>query len=334
MRNRNRYRRAITHTVTRDEIPTEEVTRLINAAADLFDAESALLNLDTELRIVGDIHGNVDCLLQIFGMAGRPPDQTYLFLGDDVDRGDCSCEVLILLYSLKVIFPAHVFLLRANHESMTVSATHGFRDECVQKFSAKTHAKFMGSFDSLPVAAVANGWFCVHGGIAKSAMDRDALNSIKKVDFIEENETVSDLLWSDPSCECDAFAKSPRFRGHLFGEAAAVEFLRNCALRGVIHAHQFCEGGYSWPLGDAVPVLTVFSSANYCGLGNDAAIAALDRDGRETIVAVPAPDRGEHRRRVVRPAWMFDDPVWVLPIPLFDSDALADSLALEINDSD
>lgn len=42
-------------------------------------------------------------LLKILEVGGTVETSKYLFLGDFVDRGSFSIEVLILLYSLKVI---------------------------------------------------------------------------------------------------------------------------------------------------------------------------------------------------------------------------------------
>jgi len=43
------------------------------------------------------------------------PQPLYVFNGDFVDRGDYSCEVLILILLLKLCWPEHVLLNRGNH---------------------------------------------------------------------------------------------------------------------------------------------------------------------------------------------------------------------------
>lgn len=54
------------------------------------------------------------------------PGVHYVFLGDYVDRGDKSIEVALLLMSLKLLCPAHVTLLRGNHELADTNAVYGF----------------------------------------------------------------------------------------------------------------------------------------------------------------------------------------------------------------
>jgi hypothetical protein len=54
--------------------------------------------------IIGDIHGQFYDLAYMYEKLPQLPNASYLFLGDYIDRGLYSVEVLILLYSLKVFF--------------------------------------------------------------------------------------------------------------------------------------------------------------------------------------------------------------------------------------
>lgn len=101
---------------------------------------------------------------------------SLLFLGDYVDRGLDSVEVIGFLFALKIQSPKQVTLLRGNHECRTMTEFFTFREECIRKYDLDVYDMVMEAFDQLPIAAVVNNdYFCMHGGISPH------LNAIEEI---------------------------------------------------------------------------------------------------------------------------------------------------------
>ena len=150
----------------------EAVLRIIQLAAQVFQNEPTLLNIDAPVTIFGDIHGQFYDLIRLFDRAGYPKlsgDSKYLLLGDYVDRGKFSVEVLLVLYSFKINYPNSIYLLRGNHESRRLVQYFSFETECLAKYSPLVFDKFCTSFDYLPLGCIVNTssgkFLCVHAGI-------------------------------------------------------------------------------------------------------------------------------------------------------------------------
>lgn len=58
-----------------------------------------------------------------------------MFLGDYVDRGANSVEVITFIMALKINYPNNVFLLRGNHESRCMTMNYNFMREVVGKYN-------------------------------------------------------------------------------------------------------------------------------------------------------------------------------------------------------
>ena len=89
--------------------------------------DSSCVRLRTPCKIFGDVHGQFADLQRFFSAFGSPNPYTgdveyvnYLFLGDYVDRGKYSLEVVTFLVALKICHPKEVVLLRGNHEDPQV----------------------------------------------------------------------------------------------------------------------------------------------------------------------------------------------------------------------
>ena len=123
-----------------------------------------------------------------------------LFLGDYVDRGIHSLEVLIFLYALKINHPQHVIMLRGNHESRAMTEHFTFRSEVLNKFaSEELYEMFIDSFEGMPISADVNGdYLCMHGGVSPELHSTKDIDKINR--FIEPplKGFLCDLLWADP----------------------------------------------------------------------------------------------------------------------------------------
>ena len=130
--------------------------------------ESNIQPVKAPVTICGDIHGQFHDLLELFNKGGQIPDTRYIFMGDFVDRGFNSVETFQLLLCLKLKYPAHITLLRGNHETRQITTVYGFYDETIRKYGNANPWKYCCEvFDCLGVGALVEGKvFCIHGGLS------------------------------------------------------------------------------------------------------------------------------------------------------------------------
>ncbi|GAB4813680.1 hypothetical protein N2152v2_000726 [Parachlorella kessleri] len=249
--------------------------------------------------VCGDIHGQFHDLLKLFETGGQVPSTNYIFMGDFVDRGFNSLEVFTLLMLLKARYPAHMTLLRGNHESRQITQVYGFYDECQRKYGNPNVWRYCTEvFDYLtlsvgpPAAAlILEGWtlqaiidgqvLCVHGGLSPDLRTLDQVRVIDRICEIPHEGPFCDLMWSDPE-DIESWAVSPRGAGWLFGGRVVSEFNRINGLELVCRAHQLVQEGLKYMFPER-SLVTVWSAPNYCyRCGNVASILSfsdnLERD--------------------------------------------------------
>lgn len=207
-------------------------------------------------------------------------------MGDYVDRGIYAVEVILTIYSLKINFPNHIFLLRGNHECRQMTSYHYFREECLQKYDQEIYDLIMESFDRMPMACIINGQFlALHGGLSPDLQSCYDLNKYDRFAEPPQKGTLCDILWSDPVDNNSGLQKAiwepnaSRGCSYYFGYHAINDFLKKNNLNSLIRAHEAqLEGfkAYIWQNRDFPQVITLFSAPNYCGTyANKGAIIKL-----------------------------------------------------------
>lgn len=137
--------------------------------------------MNDPVNIVGDIHGQFYDLVKILDLGGDPAQHRYLFLGDYVDRGIFSIEVMAVLLAIKICHPQNVALIRGNHESQQMTSNFNFRQECIAKFDQEIYQIFLTVFNSFPICAVVNGKFIAfHAGISPELKQVSDINAINR----------------------------------------------------------------------------------------------------------------------------------------------------------
>ncbi|CBZ30534.1 protein serine/threonine phosphatase, putativee [Leishmania mexicana MHOM/GT/2001/U1103] len=268
----------------------KEMQLLLRTAVNLLIEESNVQVVHLPVTICGDIHGQFLDLLRLFEVAGEIRRETgsmnYIFLGDLVDRGRNSVEVLTFLLIMKLKYPHKITLIRGNHETRQVTTMYGFYDECAEKYGTVEIWKLCTEvFDCMPIAALIEGKsLCIHGGLSPEIRAVDQIRLLNRRQEIPNEGPFSDLVWSDPE-NVDGWVVSQRGAGFLFGASVAQEFIHRNRLNLIARAHQLVHEGFKYHF-DEEYLCTVWSAPNYCyRCGNLASVLRIYGDhSREFVV--------------------------------------------------
>ncbi|KFD48031.1 hypothetical protein M514_11113 [Trichuris suis] len=260
-------------------VTLEEVNTICHFARETFSSQPPLLEIEPPVNICGDIHGQFEDLIRLFNNGRYPPTSRYLFLGDYVDRGPMSIEVILLLMLYKIRFPNHMFLLRGNHEFDNINNIYGFYMEVMNRYrNPKMWKLFNQTFMYMPLAALVGGRIlCMHGGISMELNNFDQIRTIRRPLKVPYSNLTCDLVWADPCKTIVGWQRNIRGASYMFGENVVHQFCQVMDIDMIARAHQVVPKGYEFFANNKL--VTLFSAPNYCGeYDNDAAMMHVNKD--------------------------------------------------------
>ncbi len=216
------------------------------------------LSHDRKTVFVGDIHGDLDAFERALAAAG---DAAVVFLGDLVDRGPLSRDVLERALAAKLERPEAVHILMGNHEAWAAAK---FRPADFWQSLSPGEVKTVGAaLLRLPFAAShPAGVLGVHGALPDLA-SLDLVSSVSPGDPAWRAITWGD--WGETSGAADPASGRPRFGPGDFRERSA-----RLGARVVVRSHQPDAPTYQFD----DRCLTLFTSSSY---GESRQIAILPR---------------------------------------------------------
>lgn len=251
-------------------IPDSDIISICKEVKKILISQPVLLNLESPITVFGDLHGQYFDMQAFLLKSGQPPEKQILFLGDYVDRGKHSIEILLTLFCFKIKYPERIWALRGNHECKEISKLYGFQEECISRYSEAMWDTFNDVFDYFPIAAIIGGKiFCVHGGLSPQLSELSQIAAMQRPIQIPERGLIVDLLWSDPSPSHDGWHESDRGTSFTFGPDVVDAFLAKNNFDLICRAHQVTAKGYEFPFFPNKSTVTVFSAPCYCNEYNN-----------------------------------------------------------------
>jgi serine/threonine-protein phosphatase 5 len=180
--------------------------------------------------------------MHIFQVNGFPSkNNVYIFNGDIMDRGKSSVQVLTALLLFKLHCPQCVHITRGNHETGDFLGGQIKRD-FLSVYDEGIYSMFVQVAHEIPVAIILDHKVLViHGGINRSNLTLEEINTIPKGEESEESDLLAELLWADPQASEGTLVDMER--GTMFGPDVSKAFLQRHKLKYMVRGHTTVENG-------------------------------------------------------------------------------------------
>jgi hypothetical protein len=261
------------------------------------------LEIPERLVVIGDIHGDYGALNTILSKIDykrylSDEHNKLVFLGDYIDRGRRSPEVLYTVCFLQARFPHSVILMRGNHEAPHEFPfpSHDFPYRIMDLFGqdpsmALYYQKILPFFHALYLSVVIKNCFViVHGGVP-TQLPHNGQEAIQTLSNAQAehmtSETMEEILWNDPRdsiMDNGDFERSRRGIGKHFGRSISNTWLTRLDAKVILRGHEPCDGykidhqglvftiftcKESYPMSKAAYLDIVFEEMNHLKNGYD-----------------------------------------------------------------
>jgi len=235
--------------------------------------------IEGEVIVIGDIHGDWISFLKVLfdadiinklrkGKLGQ-----FILLGDYIDRGECSFEVLVSVFILHALFIDKITLLKGNHEN-DLKLCNEFPG-CIANFLSdkqsleKIIGKIKAIINLMPYFAYVRDCkkFFVHGGVPVIPV-----SGFKTLLLSEMN--CKSYLWSDPCASITivtirennigipGVADSERGAGYYFSEEVMKQLQTDIIIpiKQCVRAHEAFDSFYEANVFKNRSVISLFTT--------------------------------------------------------------------------
>jgi len=265
----------------------KDIVDLIELAESHYSKIPNMVKINSNKAVfIGDIHGDIEAYMRIKKYINNLSDVYAIFLGDYVDRGFFSLEIIMDLLNQVLNSGGKIITLRGNHETYPINDHYGFRYELLKKLGDKgemVYRRFNELFSLFPIGCLINSKIlAIHGGIPNPPPALKDLEEIPKGDIEALKDPLFQLLWNDPDENVEEWEESPRGPGiYLFGKKPFNFFMKKNNLSLLVRAHLFLKNGYK--LFFENKLISIFSPMNYVGNQVDGKILLLNNDDIEVL---------------------------------------------------
>jgi predicted phosphodiesterase len=242
-------------------LPPKIILNLIDDVHSTLKCELPVSCFDGDCLVCGDLHGDFDTLCEVIDKFFDSNKKGLISLGDYVDKGQNSIQVLLLILFMKQLFPRQVIVLRGNHEcpsTKKLTSQNEWR-------RTKLGRKLISLFIDIPLVCVINQKIlCLHGGLPDIYLRNLNSKSILP-------ETIGhQVVWNDFIIE----GENKNLQGNPFNEDDFHRFCVMNQVKTIIRGHQYVKEGYA----EFVPGLITLSTTRYKSKCNLAGIVIIENE--------------------------------------------------------